>query len=108
MSLVAKQHQFSLMVARLLIMADAMGYQVTLGEAWRTPEQAAIYAKAGKGIVHSRHIERIAIDLNLFRDGVLITDTEGHRPLGEWWETQGGIWGGRFKRPDGNHYEAPR
>jgi hypothetical protein len=49
---------------------------------------------------------RLAIDLNLFdSDGTYLTDTEDHRRLGEWWEAQGGIWGGRFN--DGNHYEWP-
>ena len=31
--------------------------------------------------------------------------TEDHEPLGEWWESIGGVWGGRFN--DGNHYESP-
>ena len=42
------------------------------------------------------------IDLNLFRGGKMLTTTEDHRPLGEWWESHGGAWGGRFA--DGNHY----
>jgi len=32
-------------------------------------------------------------------------NTDDHRQLGEWGESQGGIWGGRFN--DGNHYEWP-
>jgi hypothetical protein len=66
---------------------------------------ADLYAKQGKGIKNSLHLKRLAIDLNLFKDGAYLSDTESHRPFGEWWEAQDPLnrWGGRFK--DGNHYE---
>ncbi len=81
-----------------------MGYEVTYGEAYRPPEQAALMAAQGKGIANSLHTQRLAIDLNLFRDGVYLSSSEAHRPLGEWWEKQHDLcrWGGRFK--DGCHY----
>ena len=47
------------------------------------------------------HRSRLAIDLNLFRDGKYLTSSEDHRVLGEWWESVGGMWGGS---EDGNHY----
>jgi len=52
------------------------------------------------------HPLRLAQDLNLFRKGVWLTRTEDHRELGEWWERLDPVcrWGGRFSRPDGNHY----
>lgn len=50
----------------------------------------------------SLHPDKLAIDLNLFKDGHYLSSTEAHRPLGEWWESIGGTWGGRFN--DGNHY----
>jgi len=81
-----------------------MGYEVTLAEAYRTPEQAELNAKSGKGIRNSLHTQRLAIDLNLFKDGKYLSSTEAHRRLGEWWEKQHELaaWGGRFG--DGNHY----
>lgn len=85
------------MVARLIVKAEDMGYEVTLGEAWRSPEEAA-----RRGFPGSLHVQRLAIDINLFRGGKYLTRTEDHRPLGEWWESIGGTWGGRFN--DGNHY----
>lgn len=100
--LISKQHEFSCMVARLILHAAELGYQVTLGEAYRTPEQAAINARAGKGIRRSLHQDRLAIDLHLFHDGKYLATTEDHATLGKWWESIGGSWGGRFK--DGNHY----
>lgn len=101
------QEEFAQSAARLIKKASELGYGVTLGEAWRTPEQAALNAKTGAGISNSLHTERLAIDLNLFKDGVYITDDYGHRELGIWWKTLGPryCWGGDFRpRPDPNHY----
>lgn len=97
-----KQSRFAVMVARLILKAQEMGYEVTLGEAWRPPAQAAANARNGTGIANSLHIDRLAVDLNLYKDGKWLDKTEDHKPLGEWWESVGGTWGGRFK--DGNHY----
>lgn len=103
-TLVQKQTRFSGMVARLLQRAIGLGYGVTLGEAWRTPEQAAANAAKGIGISTSLHLARLAIDINLYRGGIWLQTSEAHEPLGSWWESIGGSWGGRFARPDGNHY----
>lgn len=104
MTLRQKQSLFAHHVAKLILHAYEMGYEVTLGDAYRSPEEAARQAKAGRGIATSLHTQRLAIDLNLFKDGHYLTSTEAHRPLGEWWEKQHELarWGGRFK--DGNHY----
>jgi hypothetical protein len=77
---------------------------LTFGEAYRTPEQAALDAQKGSGIARSLHLERLAVDLNLFVDGLYQERTEDYRPLGEYWESLGGAWGGRFTRADGNHF----
>jgi len=104
MTLRKKQSLFVYLVAVLLIEADQRGYELTFGETWRSPEEAARLAKAGKGVTASLHCQRLAIDLNLFKDGKYLTSTEAHRPLGEWWEQLHPLcrWGGRFG--DGNHY----
>jgi len=101
-----KQSLFVKLVAKLIDFAYEEGYELTFGEAWRTPEQAALNAAAGTGISTSLHTERLAIDLNLFKHNKFLTDTESHRPLGEHWERLHPLcrWGGRFTRPDGNHY----
>ncbi|MCT2387302.1 M15 family metallopeptidase [Erwinia pyrifoliae] len=105
MTLNQKQQQFTQMVGQLIGWAFANGYGLTLGEAWRTPEQARLNAKSGAGIANSLHTERLAIDFNLFIDGVWQTDSRAFLPLGEYWESIGGAWGGRFtSRPDGNHF----
>lgn len=102
--LVEKQQLFAKLVARLIDKAVDLGFDVTFGETWRPPEWAEIMAQRGKGIRRSLHVDRLAVDLNLFRDGTYLVSTDAHRPLGEWWEKQHPLcaWGGRFG--DGNHY----
>ena len=90
------------MIADLIIFAYDNGYELTFSEAYRTPEQAALNAKSGSGIKHSLHTQRLAVDFNLFKDGKYLTASSDHKPLGEYWESIGGTWGGWFN--DGNHY----
>ncbi len=100
-----RQRQFTLMVAKLIQWSYEAGYELTFGEAYRTPEQAALNAKRGSGISNSLHTQRLAVDLNLFKDGQYLSDSASYTPLGEYWESIGGSWGGRFKtNPDGNHF----
>ena len=103
MTLREQQTVFAIMAARLILKAGEMGYQVTLGDAYRDPRlHGDMGVKMGYGHVNSFHKRRLAIDLNLFKDGKFLEGSDAHRPLGEWWESQGGTWGGRFN--DGNHY----
>ncbi|PVZ87907.1 hypothetical protein C9426_09920 [Serratia sp. S1B] len=104
MKLSEKQQLFTQMIAQLITWASDHGYRLTFGEAFRTPEQAALNAKKGIGISNSLHTQRLAVDFNLFINGVCQTDSAAYRPLGEYWESIGGSWGGRFKSPDGNHF----
>lgn len=101
-----RDHQslFMRLVPRLIDYAYQSGYELTGGELWRTSEQAALNAAAGKGISNSLHRDRLAIDLNLFKDGKFLANSADHRPLGEFWEQLHPLckWGGRFG--DGNHY----
>lgn len=105
MTLSEKQQLFVLLIAQLITWANDKGYRLTFGEAYRTPEQAKLNAKSGAGIANSLHTQRLAVDFNLFVNGEYKTKTEDYLPLGEYWESLGGAWGGRFKsRPDGNHF----
>jgi hypothetical protein len=103
MTLGAKQRKFTRMIAELILWAYDQGYEITVGDAYRDPRlHGAVGVKQGYGAPSSCHKLRLAMDLNLFRDGKFLTATEDHRPLGEKWESMGGTWGGRFN--DGNHY----
>lgn len=127
-----KQQRFAHSLALLIVKMVGEGFQVTFGEVKRSDEQAWINAigepgrlalaawcdtnklsglaaalrNNGKafGVVNSVHQLQLAADLNLFKDGVYLADSESHRHFGEWWEGLGPDfrWGGRFK--DGNHY----
>lgn len=100
MTLGQKQRLFARMVALLILKAYELGYEITFAWAYDPPE-----SNSGRS-PGSLHRERLAIDLNLFKDGRYLDTTEAHLPLGEWWEQQHSLarWGGRFKKPDGNHY----
>ncbi|NBJ34609.1 M15 family peptidase [Serratia fonticola] len=105
MTLSEKQRRFTVMIGKLIAFAESNGYGLTFGEAYRTPEQAALNAKKGSGISNSLHTQRLAVDFNLFINGEYQTKTEAYTKLGEYWESIGGSWGGRFKsNPDGNHF----
>ena len=102
------QQEFAQAAAKLIQQAIILGYDgVTLGEAFRTPQQAALNAQAGSGISNSLHIQRLAIDLNFFKGGVWVTDGSQLADIGAWWESLGPMyyWGGAFKpKSDGNHF----
>ncbi len=100
-SLLEKQQTFVILVSRLIAFAYTQGFALTFGEAWRTPEQAAWNAAHGHGIAHSLHIDRLAVDFNLFKDGQLLSDKSDWQFLGDHWKslsTPGFIctWGGDF------------
>jgi hypothetical protein len=89
-----KRKLFTRCVAQLLNQMLVAGYDPCIG-------------KDGlKHMKNSLHYEGLAIDIDLFKDGKYLTQTEDHRVFGEFWE---GLhkdcrWGGRFK--DGNHYSV--
>lgn len=98
-----KQRHFVKMVAKLIDFAYANGYELTFGDAYRDPRlHGEMGVKKGYGHSKSNHKIRLAVDFNLFKDGKFLTSSEDHKPLGEYWESIGGTWGGRFN--DGNHY----
>lgn len=98
-----KQELFSYMLGLLLLEAQRRGYRVRVGEVWRS-DAAWRATPRGKRGLRSVHQDKLAVDLNLFRDGIYLDKTEDHQELGEWWERQHPLahWGGRFG--DGNHY----
>ena len=98
-----KQKRFARMIPRLIDKAHELGFEVSLGDAYRDPRMfGEMGVKMGYGAANSCHKMRLAIDLNLHKDGVYLICDKDHEPLGTWWESQGGVWGGRFG--DGNHY----
>ncbi|MEJ6655293.1 MAG: M15 family metallopeptidase [Pseudomonas sp.] len=102
-SLGQKQRRFTRMIGQLIEHAYQQGYELTFGDAYRDPRlHGQVGRRIGYSSASSLHKERLAVDFNLFRGGEYLTTTEAHQPLGEYWESIGGTWGGRFN--DGNHY----
>lgn len=104
--LLQKQWQFTRMVQSLIAYAHSQGYELTFGDAYRDP-------RVPYGHPESLHKMRLAIDILLFKNGEYIRDSEPYRPLGDYWKSIGGCWGGDFMdmvdgelkpRPDGNHF----
>ena len=107
MTLSEHQQEFALHIGYLLQHINAAGYACTFGDAYRSPLAfGGMGEKAPYGRYTSAHKQRLAVDLNLFKDGRYLEDTEDHRPIGEYWKAlhQLNRWGGDFKNKDGNHY----
>ena len=104
MTLGQAQKKFSKLFAQLILWSFDKGYEVVLGEVFRTPQQAAWYAAKGKGIANSLHTVCLAADINLFKNGSYLTQSEEYQELGLYWESldPNCNWGGRFD--DGNHF----
>ena len=105
MTLSEQQRLFAKQLPKLINKAHALGFEVTLGDAYRDARVFGdVGEKKGYGKSFSLHKSRLAIDLNLFKNGKYLTKTSDHKPLGEWWEAQHpmNFWGGRID--DGNHY----
>lgn len=105
MSLGNEQRRFTLMTGQLIIFAYSRGYELTYGDAYRDPRvfgEVGERKSGGYGRSGSNHKIRLAVDFNLFKDGKYLSATADHTFLGEYWESIGGSWGGRFN--DGNHY----
>lgn len=97
MSAVREQAAFLLDVCKLIQKATEMGFVVTAGELYRSPEQQEIYVKTGRSrTMNSLHLQRRAVDLNFFKDGKLCYDKAVLAPLGVYWESLHALnsWGG--------------
>lgn len=92
MNLREKRCKFSSMLAQLIIWMNFNGYEAAIDD---------VKAREGHS-KNSLHYLGLAADVNLYKDGKWLSKTEDHLKAGEFWESLGGSWGGRFN--DGNHY----
>ncbi len=65
------------------------------GDVWRNDKRGHIRG--------SKHYIKLAVDLNLFKNGKYLRGTRTHYKFGMFWKNLGHTWGGIFG--DGNHYE---
>jgi hypothetical protein len=106
MTLREQQSLFVKLVGILIEWSYQNGYELTFAEAWRSSAEAQLNAKDGAGIACSLHMERLAIDLNLFKNGDFLTEAADYRPMGEYWKSLHELarWGGDFPHVDADHF----
>jgi hypothetical protein len=99
MNIREKQVIFHRAVASLIIDAYKIGIEVFINELYRDiTRQVELYQKGLSKTLKSKHLEGLAVDLYILKDGKVILDpVKEYYILGEIWESWGGIWGGRFK-----------
>lgn len=99
-----RQCDFTEAVARLILKAIELGYSIKVSEWNRTVATEIEYIAKGlsklKDPNSCRHVQLLAVDIVLFNGGKAILEGEAFRPLGEYWESLGGRWGGRFGLED--------
>jgi hypothetical protein len=109
LTLLEKQKQFSVFLARFIVDLGLRGYGVTLGEAYRPLGVAMIYAAQNEGIKNSLHTLRLAIDLNIFLGTHWMQSKDELIIPGVLWESYSNdliccVWGGRFTHEDCDHF----
>jgi hypothetical protein len=81
---------------RLIAEATTRGFHPTIVSAVRTCcEEKNLASAKGKG-TRSWHIFGRAVDIELHLGAPSDDPAKFYRELGEWWESQGGTWGGRW------------
>lgn len=124
MTLREKQSLFMAMVGKLISFAYENGYELTGGELQRTYDQQLLHfegytlTKTGSALklahtskksktMHSKHLEKLAIDLNVFKDGQYLTNKEDCQILGDYWESlhEDCKWGGNWNWVDVPHFQ---
>lgn len=103
MSWQPKQAEFVKKIGLFIIFTYEQGYELTFGDGYRDPRVfGEIGIKMGYGHINSYHKKRLAHDFNIFKNKVRLTEIGEILPLGEFWESLGGTWGGRFG--DAEHF----
>ena len=129
MKLVQLQWEFMKDVKKLLDFIEQEGdFIVTGGELFRPYDMQLLYFygkrvrevngelvfvndKRKSWTLHSKHLQRLAIDLNFFEliDGKpnLTYDKEKLQKFGDFWESLSPLnkWGGNWKNPDTPHFQ---
>lgn len=113
MALGAHQEAFARDVVLLINKAHEMFFTVRIGEVYRPQAMQDIYvAKGLSKTKNSQHTKKLAIDLNLFKEGRPAT-LEEIRQLGYWWQglrpnnRWGGSWRGLVEAGKSSFIDAP-
>lgn len=109
MKMVNQQDAFLKNVMDLLRFTWNKGFKVTGGELMRTVDQQGLYYARGlTKTMDSKHLKKLAIDLNFFYNNVWVTDKSGLQEIGDYWEwlDERNQWGGNWTGfPDMGHFQ---
>lgn len=97
---------FSQLVGQLPRKAQELGLELAFDQLKRPPELAKLYEAQGIGVAKSAHLNGLAVDVVLYRDGKYLSQSVDYAELGAWWKTLHPYcrWGGDFTKRDGNHF----
>lgn len=108
-TLLQAQQGFTLNLAKLIFYAYENGFTITCGELYRPQfTQEYYYSKGLSRTKNSKHLQRLAVDLNIFKNGKLLMKGEDIKVLGDYWKSLSVLnrWGGDFKKlADYGHFE---
>ena len=128
MKLSERQHKFSRMMRLLLSFIFLNGCEVSFegftrpnnklkfpdSEKKLTYQEILVFNRKSK-VRYGKHNMKLAGDLTIWKDGKILKK-EDYRKFGEYWESIGGRWGGRFRVKlknyktkigwDANHFEG--
>ena len=113
MKLSEAQREFARHISFLIQHMDIAGYECTFGDAYRSPRSHGGMGEKGPyGRATSAHKQRLAVDLNLFKDGKYLTETADYKTMGDYWKAlnNSNVWGGDIDfdndgfGDDGNHF----
>jgi peptidoglycan L-alanyl-D-glutamate endopeptidase CwlK len=96
----AKRVEFLYKVGKLIQYAQEQGIALICTCFWRSQQdQDRYYAEGKTKVKRSKHQDWLAIDLAVVNDdGKIQWAADGrYQKLGEYWESLGGIWGGRWQ-----------
>jgi hypothetical protein len=108
---------FLVNLARLLTQAAELGISIIIFTFYRSLEDQIKEFEAGRSrTLNSLHTRWLAIDLALWddlnenlivdKDEIRWSNNSRYTTLGQYWESLGGVWGGRWKDPfDPYHFE---
>lgn len=114
-----EQIEFTRHLGWLIMYAYSLNYGLTVGDAYRSPEEQDRLFKAGKSKIRvgGNHGKRLAKDFNVFIkvDGkwTLTWDWEVYKKMGDYWESLdpknrwGGDWNNNDKIDKGEFTDAP-
>lgn len=118
MSLRKAKCRFTSLLAKLIIKAEELGFEIAIdGAKCVSPDSLMAIAEA-EGVHlplqvarkmaghrwNSLHYQGLAADFNLYKDGVYMDKSEAHEQLGEYWESLDPSCSNGRDFSDGNHY----